>query len=262
MQTHLQECQCRLQHQTDGTIADLTAVLTERSHQLQESQAASDRYQQQLQDSILQVQHSQSLASEAASREAAAAAAAAAAAFQDQLEACHMALQQAEGRLAAEIGRHEASQAATPAQLKDHQSVILLLLAAWAKMMLALHIDWEQPVGADIPQFEHSLLQAQQEAMLVLDDLQHRAIQHTQVNNNGTGRVFPPEAVGPKRPGTLFPRKQFTKHFSMVHLLLCSHKLLNAVFQHPSRQACIMYCCNAEMHSSTIYNTPKMPCLI
>ena len=68
----------------------------------------------------------------------------------------------------------EAGMAPPDTQLRDYQHAIIMLLAAWAALMRALGIAWEEPVGLDLYVFEGNLLRVQREAIIQLEQLQHQ----------------------------------------------------------------------------------------
>ena len=171
----------QLPHSAQAAVYHPKAHLAEMTGQLLESQSTADNLKQQLQGATLQLQHVQSKADESARREAAEAVAASD--FKGQLQDARAALQHAHSRFAAEAAGHEASWAAVASQLQDHQSIIMILLAAWAILMAAHNIAWEQPVDEDIQHFEHCLLQAQQQALTSLEELRCHA-RGSQVSNS------------------------------------------------------------------------------
>lgn len=84
---------------------------------------------------------------------------------QGRLMDANIQLQQDHSRSEARTAELEASAAAANRQLEDLQNSTRALLQAWAAVMQALGIAWEQPTDADVPTFMMALQTAQQSAL-------------------------------------------------------------------------------------------------
>ena len=84
---------------------------------------------------------------------------------QGRLKDANSRLQQGQSCLADRIAELEASTAAASSQLEDLQNSTMALLQAWATVMQALGVAWEQPTNADVPSFMMALQRAQQAAL-------------------------------------------------------------------------------------------------
>lgn len=80
-------------------------------------------------------------------------------------------LQQKQNCLAVRIAELEASAEIASSQLEDLQNSTVALLQAWATVMQALGIAWEQPTDADVPSFMIAVQTAQQAALGRLSQL-------------------------------------------------------------------------------------------
>ena len=91
-------------------------------------------------------------------------------------------LQQAQGCLAARISELETSLDDASSQVADLQRSVIALLQAWAALMQALGIHWEQPTEADLPHFMMRLQTAQQAALCCFSQMLSRDPAEQQVS--------------------------------------------------------------------------------
>lgn len=149
---HLQRCQA----QHAAKLKDKTAACTALADELLDCRNAQEELQHHLLEAhwkVHQAEAAQSADHEASANDASQAAAAADLA----------------SRPAA--ADHAAGQLEAAKLLEIHQSSIIALVEAWATLMQALGIPWEQPVGHSMQQFGAGLAKAQESALDRVDQL-------------------------------------------------------------------------------------------